>query len=75
MIHTYVIVPVAELTQEMIDAAIQDSINTLRKSLDETQAVLKFDGSPSCFSGYTQYTHEEILAVMNEASWTALDEE
>ena len=46
----WVIVNVSDITDEMISSAIQSSINTLRKSLDGSKAILKFEGdTPSCF--------------------------
>jgi hypothetical protein len=75
MIHTYVIVPVADITQEMIDSAIQDNFSTLRKSINELNAVLKFDGDLACFNSHTKYTHEEILVIMSGEAWTPKEPE
>ena len=67
----WVIVNVSDITDEMIVNAIQSSINTLRKSLDGSKAILKFDGdTPSCFDGLTTYNHSEILTELAKSAWT-----
>jgi len=67
----WVIVNVSDITDEMIVNAIQSSINTLRKSLDGSKAILKFDGdTPSCFDGLTTYNHSEILTELAKSDWT-----
>ena len=57
--------------QELVENAIQTSINTLRKSLDGTLAILKWDGdTPSAFSSMTIYNHNQILSILSGAAWT-----
>ena len=59
--RTWVIVNVSDITDEMIENAIQSSRDTLRKSLDGSKAILKWDGdTPSCFDSMTTYSHSEI---------------
>ena len=66
----WVIVNVSDITDEMIIYAIQSSINTLRKTLDGSKAILKFDGdTPSCFDGLTTYNHSEILTELTKSAW------
>ena len=66
----WVILNVSDITEEMISNAIQISMNTLRKSLDGSKTVLKWDGdTPSCFDGMTIYSHSEILAELRKADW------
>ena len=49
----------------------QTSEATLRLSVDEKQTVLKFTGNtPAFLVGLQQYTHLEILAIMNTPEWT-----
>ena len=70
----WVIVNVSDITEEMIISAIQSSIDTLRKSLDGTQAILKYDGdTPTCFDGMTTYNHSEILTELAKSTWTEAD--
>lgn len=66
----WVIVNVSDITDEMIFNAIQSSIDTLRKTLDGSKAILKFDGdTPSCFNGLTTYNHSEILEELAKSDW------
>tara|TARA_R100000458_G_scaffold59645_1_gene70933 strand:- start:46 stop:282 length:237 start_codon:yes stop_codon:yes gene_type:complete len=68
----WVIVNVSDVTDEMIANSIQSSLDTLRKSLDNTKAILKWDGdTPSCFDGLTTYNHSEILTELAKEEWTA----
>ena len=70
----WIIVNVSDITDEMIDSAIQTSMDTLRKTLDGSKAILKFNGdTPSCFDGLTTYNHSEILTELNKSEWTAND--
>ena len=67
----WVIVNVSSITDEMVNSAIQTSMNTLRKSLDNSKAILKWDGdTPSCFDGMTTYTHSEILTELAKSTWS-----
>lgn len=54
---------------------LETSEATLRLSLDETQTVLKWNGSePSFVSSLSSYdgpyTHSEILTIMATPAWT-----
>ena len=68
----WVIVNVSDVTDEMISSAIQSSMDTLKKTLDGTKAILKWDGdTPSCFDGMTTYTHSEILTELAKSEWSS----
>ena len=68
----WVIVTVSAITDEMISSAIQSSMATLRKTLDGTKAILKWDGdTPTCFDGMTTYSHSEILTELRKSDWTS----
>ena len=70
----WVIVNVSDITDKMIGSAIQTSMSTLRKSLDGTKAILKWDGdTPTCFDGMTTYNHSEILTELAKSTWTEAD--
>ena len=72
--RTWVIVNVSDITDEMIENAIQSSRDTLRKSLDGSKAILKWDGdTPSCFDGLTTYTHSEICTELAKSEWNSND--
>ena len=52
-----------------VSNAIQTSKETLRKTLDGTKAILKWDGdTPSVFDGMTTYNHSQILAILNDVN-------
>ncbi len=71
----WVIVNVSDITDEMIVNAIQSSMDTLRKTLDGSKAILKFEGdTPSCFDGLTTYNHSEILTELAKSDWTSSEE-
>jgi len=71
----WVIVNVSDITDEMIASAIQSSMATLRKTLDGSKAILKFNGNtPSCFDGLTTYNHSEILTELAKSAWTSSEE-
>ena len=66
----WVIVNVSDITDEMISSALQTSISTLRKSLDNSKAILKWEGdTPSCFDGMTTYNHSQILTELAGSDW------
>ena len=68
----WIIVNTDDVTDEMIANSIQSSLTTLRKSLDNTKAILKWNGNtPSCFDGMTTYTHSEILTELAKNTSTA----
>jgi len=67
----WVIVDVSDITDEMIENAIQTSMDSLRKTNDGSKALLKWDGpdTPSCFEGITTYSHNEILTELAKDTW------
>ena len=71
----WVIITLASYTdeqlQDLVTNAIQSSVSTLRKSLDGTKAVLKWDGdTPEVFDGMTIYSHNEVLNILSTNIWT-----
>jgi hypothetical protein len=69
--RTWVIVNVSDITDEMIENAIQTSIDTLRTTLDGSKAILKWDGdTPSCFDGMDTYNHSEIKEELSKSDWS-----
>ena len=70
--RTYVILNVSDVTDEMLSNSLEGKI--LRKSLDGTKTVLKWDGdTPTCFDGMTTYNHSEILTELAKSTWTEGD--
>ena len=71
----WVIITLASYTTEQLANlcanAIQTSVSTLRKTLDGTKAILKWDGdTPDCFDGMTTLNHSEILIELSKDTWT-----
>ena len=67
----WIIINVSDITDEMIENAIQTSIETLKKTLDGSKAILKWDGdTPSWFDGLTTYNHSEILTELAKSDWS-----
>ena len=67
----YVIYDMANISQVDFTQVHQTSEATLRLSVDEKETVLKFTGNtPAFLVGLQQYTHLEILAIMNTPEWT-----
>ena len=66
------IIPFSNVTEEMVNAAIQTSFDTLRHSVHGTdRVVLKYEGSkPSVFDGIDTHTHAEILEIMSGPDWS-----
>ena len=66
----WVIVNVSAITDEMIASAIQTSRDTLKKTTDNSKAILKWDGdTPAVFNGMTTYTHSEIKEELKKSEW------
>ena len=71
----YVIYDMANISQVDFTQVYQTSEATLRLSLDGKETVLKFrSDTPGFLVGLQQYTHSEILAIMNTPEWTKKEE-
>ena len=73
MARTYIVIDTNDITQDMIDESIHHG-DTFLKSLDESQAVLKFATEyPNTMAGYQKRNGAEIEAylITNTADWTA----
>ena len=67
----WIIINVSDITDEMIEKSIQTSMDTLRKTLDGSKAILKYEGrKPSCFYNMDTYNHSEILEELSKSDWT-----
>ena len=74
---TYVILSVTEISQLDFSQIEQTSVETLRRSIDDTQTIVKWvtsAGVPSCISSLTTkgpyMTHDEALTLMATTAWT-----
>ena len=73
--YHYLIFDVTELPLVDFDFVLETSIDTVRKSLDETKTFVKWEGDTPNFVLNMQtkqgpYTHEEILNILNTEDWT-----
>jgi len=68
----YVIIDISEKDNIIYSEVSETSAETLRYSLDGSQIFLKFEGStPSFLGGVTQYTLNQVLAILESSEWTA----
>ena len=73
----WVIITLADYTDDEIDNLcaneIQSGAANLRKSLDNSKSILKWDDdTPSVFDGMTTYNHSEILSELASSAWESL---
>lgn len=69
----YLIIPAFEIPNINFDEIDAGSAEELRLSLDEQWTVIRYNVNqrPSVFSAdYNEYTHFEILPVMNTKEWS-----
>ena len=72
----YVIINKDDVVIIEFSMVVENSENTLRYNLDNTKAIVKFIGeTPSFLDGFTQYSHQEILEIINNPAngWTIND--
>ncbi len=66
----YVIIEADEVASVDFSQVVENNANSIRYKADESQAIVKFEGdTPSFLEGKTQYSHSEILAIVNTAEW------
>jgi hypothetical protein len=71
----WVIIPVTELENVDFSEVCETSSDTVRKSVDETQTFIKWDGDvPATVTALVNksetYGHEAILAILATEAWT-----
>lgn len=76
--RTYLIFSVSQINLIDFNQVLETSPETIRKSIDETMAVIKWEGNtPSCVESLTTksqfYTYEEILQVLESSEWKQPD--
>ena len=72
---TYAIINIADLSNIDFSQVGETDENTIRKSLDETQFVLKWNTEPTFITDGTvvplqTLTHEEALVLMATPEWS-----
>lgn len=70
----YVIIPISEIDSVDFNEVMQTSKESIRKSLDGTLALLKYEGEqPDSLADITgksqEYTHAEIIELMSTSAW------
>lgn len=73
----YLIISVSEINKINFDEVIQNSPQYMRKSVDQTKTLIKWDGSdPSFISSLTSkdgpYSYDQILSIMGTSEWTEM---
>jgi hypothetical protein len=73
--RSFMIFNVSELPNIDFTTVLETSIDTVRKSVDETKTFVKWDGEmPECVSTLTTkegpYTYDEILTILSTSEWT-----
>lgn len=72
----FMIFSVSELDKIDFTQVCETSIDTVRKSTDESKTFVKWDGEeiPTCVENLTTkegpYTYEEILEILSTEEWT-----
>ena len=73
--ETYAIINIADLGNIDFAQVGETDENTIRKSLDETQFVIKYNAEPTFIADGTvtplqTLTHDEALTLMASAEWS-----
>jgi len=70
----YVLILAEEVSSVNFSQVLETSEHTLRYSLDNNQALLKFKGeTPSFLEGKTTYNYEAIMEILNSPTWAEQD--
>jgi hypothetical protein len=74
----FMIFNVSELPNINFDEVLETSIDTVRKSVNQTKTLVKWDDvMPTCVSNLTTkegpYTYDEILVILSTPEWTEPD--
>ena len=73
--RNFMIFNVSEINKINFDEVLETSIDTIRKSVDETKTFVKWDGNttPSSVQTLTTsegpYTYDEIIVILNSTDW------
>ena len=75
--RNFMIFNVSELSNIDFTQVLETSIDTVRKSIDETKTFVKWDGNyiPSSVESLTTkegpYTYTEMITILNGPEWTS----
>ena len=73
--RNFIIFNVSEINKINFDEVLESSIDTIRKSVDETKTFVKWSGNtiPSSVQTLTTsegpYTYDEIIVILNSTDW------
>jgi hypothetical protein len=76
----FMIFDVSELANIDFTQVLETSIDTVRKSVDETKTFVKWDGEiiPTCVENLLTkegpYAYDEIVTILSSDVWTSKDE-
>jgi hypothetical protein len=66
----YVIINSSEVASVDFDQVLNTNADMLRRSLDGSQALLKYEGTqPFFLLGKTEYSDEEIKVILSGPEW------
>jgi hypothetical protein len=72
----YAVFATSELNLIDFSQVLETSVDTVRKSVDDTRTFVKWDGiePPTCIGLLTSlegtYTHEEMLTMLADPAWS-----
>ena len=74
--RNFMIFNISELPNIDFTQVLETSMDTVRKSVDETKTFVKWDGTmPTCVEALLTkegpYTYEEILTILSTEEWSA----
>lgn len=71
----YIIVDTNLVIDSIINEVFQTSVETVRKSIDETKSILSYnDGDkPEKFLSEIEYTNSEILDILSGSDWSNVE--
>lgn len=71
MSRTYVIINDSDVASVNFDQVCEKSAETCHYNIAGDKTFVKFEGeTPSFLDGKTQYTHSEILTILEGSDWT-----
>lgn len=71
----YLIFNINELSLIDFNEVLETSAETIRKNIDQTKAIIKWDGdAPNFINNLVTkegpYTYDEIIVILNNSEWT-----
>jgi hypothetical protein len=74
MAKRFVIFNASEINKIDFSQVMQDSAESLRRSVDGTKTLVKWEGeTPACISSLTsksaEYTYDQILTELDKSDW------